>query len=102
MGVSSGNAVGLDTALQVRMSRVRFPIVSLQFFIDFQPHYANGVDTASSINQYQEHFLGGKGGRYVELTNLPHSCVDCLEIWELQTPGILRACQGLQWDCFTS
>ena len=25
----------------------------------------------------------GKGGRYVGLTNLPPSCAECLEIWEL-------------------
>ena len=23
------------------------------------------------------------------------------EIWETQTPGSLRACPGLLWDCFT-
>ena len=38
---------------------------------------------------------GGKGGRCVRLTTLPPSCADCLEIWEPQTPGILRACPGL-------
>jgi len=40
-------------------------------------------------------FPGGKGGRYVGLTNLPPSWADCLEIWEPQPPGTLRACQGL-------
>ena len=35
------------------------------------------------------------------LTTLPPSCADCLEIWEPQTSGTLRACPGLQWDCFT-
>ena len=42
---------------------------------------------------------GGKGGRCVGLTNLPPSYADCLEIWELQPPGTLRACPGLSWDC---
>jgi len=28
-------------------------------------------------------FPGGKGGRCVELTTLPPSCIDCLEIWGL-------------------
>jgi len=37
----------------------------------------------------------GKGGRYVGLTTLPPSCADCLEIWEPQTLGTLRACPGL-------
>jgi len=26
---------------------------------------------------------------------LPRSCADCLEIWEPQPPGTLRACPGL-------
>jgi hypothetical protein len=33
-------------------------------------------------------------GHCVGLTTLPPSCTDCLEIWESQTPGTLRACQG--------
>ena len=37
----------------------------------------------------------GKGGRCVGLTTLPPSCVDCLEIWEPQPPGTLRACPRL-------
>ena len=37
---------------------------------------------------------GGKGGRCVGLTTLPPSCPDCLEIWELQLPGTLMACQA--------
>jgi hypothetical protein len=60
-----------------------------------------GVDLASDRNEYQEYFLGGKGGRYVALTTLPPSCVHCLEIWELQPPGTLRACPSLYRDCFT-
>jgi len=43
----------------------------------------------------------GKGGRCVGLTNLSPSCTDCLEMWEPQPPGTLRACPGLQWDYFT-
>ena len=41
-----GGAVGSGTALQAGKSRVRFPMVSLDFFIDisFQPHYGPGVD----------------------------------------------------------
>jgi hypothetical protein len=45
--------------------------------------------------EYQEYFLGGKRGRCVGLTTLPPSSADCLEIWELQPPGTLRACPGL-------
>ena len=47
-----------------------------------RPHCDPGVDSASNRNEYQECFLGGKGGRCVGLTTLPHSCADCLEIWE--------------------
>ena len=39
--------------------------------------------------------LRGKGGRCIGLATLPPSCVDCLEIWESQPDGILRA----PWAC---
>ena len=61
----------------------------------FRLHYGPGVDSASNRNEYQEYFLGGKGGRCVWLTTLPHSRADCFEIWEPQPPGSLRACPGL-------
>jgi len=32
-------------------------------------------------------FPEGKGGRCVRLTTLPHSCADCLEIWEPKPPS---------------
>ena len=38
---------------------------------------------------------GGKGCRCAGLTTLPPSCADCLEIWEPQPPGTLKACPGL-------
>jgi hypothetical protein len=47
-------------------------------------------------------FLWGKGGRCLELRNLPPSCVVCLEIWEPQTTGTLRACPDLYRDCSIS
>ena len=55
--------------------------------------------TVSNRNEYQEYFLGGKDGRFVGLTS--PSCTDCLEIWEPQPSGTLRACPGLYKDCFT-
>ena len=61
----------------------------------FRSHYGPGVDSASNINKYQEYFLEAKGGRCVGLTTLPLSCAYCLEIWEPQTAGTLRACPGL-------
>jgi len=60
----------------------------------FRPHYSPGVDSASNRNEYQECFLGGKGGRCVGLTTLPPSCSDCLEIWESRPLRTLRACTG--------
>ena len=48
-----------------------------------------GVDSASNRKEYHKYFLWRKG---VGLTNLPPSCVDSLEIWELQPPGTLKAC----------
>jgi len=56
--------------LQIGRSLVRSQPVSLEFFIDF----GTGVDSASNGNEYQEHFLGGKGGRCIRLTILPPSC----------------------------
>jgi hypothetical protein len=62
-------------------------MVSLQFSIDIillAALWPRGVDSASNVNEYQEYFLEGKGGRCVGLTNLPPSGSDCLEIWEPQ------------------
>jgi len=73
-------------------------MVSLEFYIEIIFLAALRlpvVDSASIRNEYQEYFLLGKGGRYVVLTTLPHSCDECLEIWEPQILGNLRACPGL-------
>jgi hypothetical protein len=59
------------------------------------------VESASNRYEYQEYFLGGKGSQCIGLTTLPPSRVNCLDIWKPQPPGTLRACPGLQWDCFT-
>jgi hypothetical protein len=74
-----GGAVGWGMTLQTGMSRVRFPMVPM----GHNPHYGPGVDWTSNINQYQEYFLEGKGGRCVGLTILPPSCADCHEIGSL-------------------
>jgi hypothetical protein len=97
------SAVGWGTALQVGRTRVRFPMVSLEFFIDviISTALCPGIDSASNRNEYQGYFLGGKGGRCVGLTIVPPSCADCLEIWEPRLPGILRARSGLFSDCST-
>ena len=56
-------------------------------------HYGLGIDSVSNRNEYEEYFLGGKGGRFVGLT-LPPSCADCLEIRESHTLGTLRVCNS--------
>ena len=55
---------------------------------------------ARNRNEYQEYFLGWKGGRCVGLTTLPSSWADCLEIWEPQPRGSLRTCPDLYGDFF--
>ena len=57
-----GGAVGWGTALQVGRSRVLFPMVSLEFFIDIILLAAlwPWVDSTSNRNEYQEYFLGVK------------------------------------------
>jgi len=46
-----------------RKVAVSIPANVSGFFIDiksFRSHYGPGVDSASNINEYQEHFLGAK------------------------------------------
>ena len=91
-------AVGWGTALQAWW--VRFPMTSLEFFIDVifpAALWPSGYNRS----EYQEYFLGDKGGRCVILTTLPPSWAYCLEIWEPQPPGTLRVSPGLYSDCFT-
>jgi hypothetical protein len=48
----------------------------VDFSIDLiQPHYGNGVDSASNRNEYHESSRGVKGGRHVRLTTLPPSVI---------------------------
>jgi len=86
-------------ALQVGGLWVRFLMVSLEFFIDItsRPHYGPGVDSASKRNEYQQYFLGCKGGWCIGLTTLPPSCADCLEIGSLnllEPSGPVLSCSG--------
>jgi hypothetical protein len=51
-----GGAVGCGTALQAGRSRFRFPMVSLEYFIDIflpPPHFGSGVYSTSSRNEDQ-------------------------------------------------
>ena len=49
-------------------------------------HYGPGVDSASNRNEYQQCFLGGKGGQCVVLTTSPLSSAGRLEIWGASSP----------------
>ena len=55
------------------------------------------LESTPSLTEMSNRYisLGGKGGRCVGLTILPPSYADCLEIWEPQPSGTLRACPGL-------
>jgi hypothetical protein len=96
MGVRGGT-VGWGTALQFGRTRVDSQWCHWNFSLtqSFRSPYDPGVDSASNRNEYQEYFLGGKGGWCVRLTTLPPSCADCLEIWNPRPPGTLWACSGL-------
>jgi len=88
------------TKLQTVRRQVRFPMWSPECFIDiksFRSHYVPGVDSASNRNEYQEHFVGGKGGRCVGLTTLQPSCAVVLNSGNLnflEPSGPLQACNG--------
>ena len=79
-------------------------MVSLEFLIDInlQTAYGPGVDSASNRNEYQEYFLGSKGGQGVGLISLPPSCADWLEIGSLnllKPSRPVQACNILrQWS----
>jgi hypothetical protein len=51
----------------------------------FRPHYGLAIDETAKRNEYQEYFVGGKGGLCLALTTLAPSCADCLEILEAST-----------------
>ena len=42
----------------------------------------------------------GKGGRCVGPTTFPHSCDECLKIWELEPHSPPSTCTRLYRDCF--
>jgi len=89
-------AFGMGAVLQASRSRVWFPIVSLEFFIDIilLGCIMELVLTRPLTEMSTRNISWGKGGRCVWLMTLPLSCADCLEIWKPQTPGTLGACQA--------
>ena len=94
-----GGAVEWGTALQAEGSKCRFPMVSLEFLIDvILPDALWPWGWLSLWQKWVPEIVSGiKGSRCAGLTTVPPSSADCLEIWEPQPPGTLRACPGLSW-----
>ena len=72
-------------------------MVSLEFLIDVilpAVLWSLGLTHTQTEMSISNISWVGKVGRCVELTTLPPSCADSIEIWEPQTPGNLRACPG--------
>jgi len=70
----------------------------LGFFNDlsFWPHYDPGVDSASTEMITRIISWGIKAVKCAGLTKTYHlHFANCLEIWEPQPPGAIRACPGL-------
>jgi len=92
-------ADGWGTALRAGRSRVRFPMVSLEFFIEIilpaAPCHVHRVYSACNRNEYQEYFLGVKAAGAYGWQKLPLSWANCLEIWERHPTGNLRASPDL-------
>jgi hypothetical protein len=88
-----GGAVDWGTALHAGRLRVRFPMMSLEFFIDMAV-----VSTQPLVPGV---FPGGKACWCLGLTTLPPSYADCLGMLGTSTSGTHEAFPGLCRDCFT-
>ena len=86
-----GGAVGWGIALQAGRTWARFPMVSLKFFIDIILRAAIW-SSVSNRNEYQEYFLGGKGGLTTFMCRLSWN-LGASTSWNSQ--GLSRAVMGL-------
>jgi hypothetical protein len=92
-----GGAVGLGTALQLGRSRARFPMVSLEFFIDIILPAA--LWPWGRLSLLTGIFPGCKCGRCVGLTTLAPSCAYLS--WNLgastllEPSGPVQGCNGI-------
>jgi hypothetical protein len=95
-----GGVVCWDTVLQAgRRSQVRFPLGSLELFIDNPSGRSVALGLTQPVTEmYTRVFPEGKGGRSIGLTTLPPSCADCLEILGASTSwnpkGLSRPVMG--------
>jgi len=62
----------------------------------FWPHCDPGVDSASNRNEYQEYFLGGKGGWCWQPYHLQVPIVlKCGSVKLMEPSGPVQACNGI-------
>ena len=83
--------------LQAGRSWVRFPMVSLEFFVDIfllAVLWPRGLTQPLTEMSTRNISWGCKGSRCVGKTTWLPYCANCLEILESQPPGSLRACKG--------
>jgi len=92
-----GSAVGWDTELKPG-SIPDVVIAIFHWHIPSGRTMALGVDTSTNRNEHHMGGGGGKGGRYVGLTTLPHPCANRLKIW---VPPNCRKPHGLSRGSFT-
>ena len=70
-------------------------------WLSLRPHCDPGIVSASNRNEYQEYFLGVKGGRCIVPKILPPVCADVLEVWYvgslnlLESSGLVLVCTGI-------
>ena len=77
-----GGAVRWGTALQAGRSRVLFPMMPFEFFIDI----ILPVDSAANKNEYQEFFLEGVGGGGAVCRTDNLTTFLCRMFWSLGAP----------------
>jgi hypothetical protein len=70
-------------------------VIGIFFDIILPAAFDPRVSSFFKRNEYQKYFLASKCGGCVGLTILQHYCTDCLEIWDPQLPGNLRASKGI-------
>jgi hypothetical protein len=89
-------------ALQAVGSRVRFPMVSMDFFCHNPYGRTMALGSTQSLTEIstRNNSWWGKGGRCVQLITLPPSCAECLETRVSQPLGNLRSCPAPYMDSF--